>query len=206
MTAADSAPLLRVPFESTESHFINAHPCFKSYLASGTIAACVRNPCVLGRGPGTSGGDRPRGGTAAGGKYERVVRALESLGAPLPVDTVEALARARAALDAGALQRRLDAHVLLVVTINPEERVKVGRGPAAAVLQQGGYTPVLVKVMNEAATVKALRITSPQSGPITAGAADLSLARQDQRHLKEGEAPGGAPVDCSRLRWSRASP
>jgi hypothetical protein len=123
---------------------------------------------------------------------ERVVRALESLGAPLPVDTVEALSRARAVLDAGALQRRLDAHVLLIVTINPEERVKVGRGPAAAVLQQGGYTPALVKVINEAATVKALRITSPQSGPVTAGAADLSLARQDQRHLKEGEAPGGS--------------
>ena len=75
-------------------------------------------------------------------------------------------------------------------TINPEERVKVARGPAAAVLQQGGYTPVLVKVINEAATTKPLRITSPQSGPVTAGAADLSMARQDQRHLKDGRSPG----------------
>ncbi len=148
----------------------------------------------------------PVEGQPLAANVERVVRALESLGAPLPVDTVEALARARAALDAGALQRRLDAHVLLIVTINPEERVKVGRGPAAAVLQQGGYTPVLVKVINEAATGKALRITSPQSGPITAGAADLSLARQDQRHLKDGEVPGGAPGGSSRSRWSRASP
>ena len=80
-----------------------------------------------------------------------------------------ALARAGAARDAECLQRQLDPHVLLVVTINPEERVKVGRGPAAAVLQQGGYTPVLVKVVNEAAATKPLRITSPQSGPVDGG-------------------------------------
>jgi hypothetical protein len=135
----------------------------------------------------------PAEGQPLAANVERVVRALESLGAPLPVDTADALARARAARDAGTLQRRLDAHVLLIVTINPEERVKVGRGPAAAVLQQGGYAPVLVKVINEAATAKALHITSPQSGPVTAGAADLSLARQDQRHLKDGEVSGGAP-------------
>ena len=73
---------------------------------------------------------------------ERVLRALESLGSPLPGDLAAALARAGAARDASALQRLLDPHVLLAVTINPEERVKVGRGPAAAVLQQGGYTPV----------------------------------------------------------------
>ena len=85
----------------------------------------------------------------------------------------------------------LDPLVLLAVTINPEERVKVARGPAAAVLQQGGYTPVLVKVINEAATTKPLRITSPQSGLVVAGVADLSMKRQDQRFLKEGEVPGG---------------
>jgi len=124
---------------------------------------------------------------------ERVVRALESLGAPLPGDQATALARAGAARDATEQQRLLDPRVLLVVTINPEERVKVGRGPAAAVLQQGGYTPVLVKVINEAATTKPLRITSPQSGLVVAGAAELSMKRQDQRSLKEGEVPGGQP-------------
>jgi hypothetical protein len=123
----------------------------------------------------------------------RVVQALESLGAPLPEPTVTALARAGGKRDASALQRTLDPHVLLIATINPEERVKVARGAAPAVLQQAGYTPVLVKVLNESATTKALRIISPQSGPVTAGAADLSMARQDQRHLKEGEKKGGAP-------------
>jgi len=124
---------------------------------------------------------------------ERVVRALESLGAPLPDAAVAALENAGANRDASGLQNCLDPHVLLTVSINPEERVKVARGPAPAMLQQGGYTPILVKVVNQAATTKTLRISSPQSGPVTAGAAGLSLARQDQRHLKEGEKKGGAP-------------
>ena len=108
----------------------------------------------------------PVEGQPLAANIERVVRALESLGAPLPSgDARRALRSAALRETSAALQRELDPHVLLVVTINPEERVKVGRGPAAAVLQQGGYTPVLVKVINEAATTKALRITSPQSGP-----------------------------------------
>src|SRR5262245_232200 len=118
---------------------------------------------------------------------ERVVQALESLGAPLSSELAEALSRAGADRDASALQRLLDPHVLLAVTINPEERVKVGRGPAQAILQQEGYTPVLIKVVNEAATTKPLRITSPQSGIVVAGMAELSMRRQDQRSLKEGE-------------------
>jgi len=135
----------------------------------------------------------PVEGQPLGANVQRVVRAMESLGAPLPDKTVAELAKAGGERDATGLQKRLDPHVLLTVTINPEERVKVGRGAAPAVLQQGGYTPVLVRVINEAATTKTLRISSPQSGPVTAGAADLSMTRQDQRHLKDGEIPGGAP-------------
>lgn len=124
---------------------------------------------------------------------ERVIRALESLGSPLPADVTARLERAAGERDVGAIRRLLDPQVLLVVGINPEERVKVGRGPAPAILQQGGYTPALVKVLNEAGAIRPLRITSPQSGPIVAGAAALSMARQDQRHLKQGEVPGGDP-------------
>src|SRR5258708_6147458 len=54
---------------------------------------------------------------------ERVVRALESLGAPLPGETSAALVLAGATRDAAALQRLLDPYVLFAVTINPEERV-----------------------------------------------------------------------------------
>jgi hypothetical protein len=135
----------------------------------------------------------PVEGQPLAANVDRVARTLESLGAPLSAGATAALAEAGTARDAGALQERLDRDVLLVVTINPEERVKVDRGPAGAVLQQGGYTPILIKVINQAATTKALRITSPQSGPVTAGAANLSMVRQDQTHLKEGERPGGAP-------------
>jgi hypothetical protein len=95
----------------------------------------------------------------------RLLEALQFLGAPLPVDQVAAVKAAAAANDAKKVQELLDAHVLLAVNINPESRVKVGRGPAEATIQQGGYTPVLVKVVNEGAVKMGLRISSPQSGP-----------------------------------------
>src|SRR5262249_41409410 len=60
-------------------------------------------------------------------------------------------------------------HVLALVNINPESRVKAKRGPAEATLQQGGYTPVLVKVVNEAGVTKVLRVASPQAQPIYSG-------------------------------------
>jgi hypothetical protein len=108
---------------------------------------------------------------------DRVMRALESLGAPLPADVAGGLTRAVRERDAAAIQRLLDPHVLFVVDINPEERVKVARGSATTALQQGGYTPVLIKVTNAPGATRPLRIVSPQSGPIVAGAADLSMAR-----------------------------
>jgi hypothetical protein len=122
----------------------------------------------------------------------RLVSALEMLGAPLADETIAAVAKARGAGDAGAIQRSLDPHVLLVVELNPEERVKVRRGPAPALLHQGGYVPVLIKVVNESTSTKPLRITSPQSGPVYAGVSTLSMERQAQMHLKENEADEGA--------------
>jgi hypothetical protein len=73
--------------------------------------------------------------------------------------------------------------VLLAVTINREGGVKVARGAAAARLQQAGYVPVIVKVINDRAATEALRIVSPQAGPPYAGMAKLSMTRQDQLHL-----------------------
>ena len=77
--------------------------------------------------------------------------------------------------------------MLLAVHINPEARVKVARGPAPAVLQQAGYTPVLVKVVNESRGTPRLRIGSPQSGPVYAGMSRLSGERMQQQHLRENE-------------------
>src|SRR5256885_7608522 len=70
----------------------------------------------------------------------RVLQALQFLGAPLTSDTTKQLEIAAQARDADRLQELLDPQMLLVVTINPESRVKVQRGPAKAQLQQAGFT------------------------------------------------------------------
>jgi hypothetical protein len=117
----------------------------------------------------------------------RVVEALELLGAPLPAGLQRELAQAGRARDAAKLQQLLDPQVLLFVHINPEARVKVARGAAAAGLQQAGYVPVLVKVANESGGTQQLRIASPQAGPVYAGMSRLSGERMQQAHLRENE-------------------
>ena len=109
---------------------------------------------------------------------ERLMQALDYLGAPLPAETRAGLAAAGSARDAARLQELLDPHVLFVVSLNPEMRVKAARGPAKAVLQQAGYTPVLIKVVNDSTVTRPLRITSPQAGPVYAGVAKLSMERR----------------------------
>ncbi len=115
----------------------------------------------------------------------RVLQALEMLGQSLPASEAAVIEVAAKDRDHARLQTLLDRHALLLVAINPESRVKVQRAPAAARLQQGGYTPALVKIVNESTITKRLVITSPQSGPVYAGAAPLSLQRQQQTELGE---------------------
>src|SRR5688500_10118486 len=74
----------------------------------------------------------------------RLAEALTYLGAPLPEPLSKELAEAADRRDAERLQRLLDPQVLVVVSLNPESRVKVERGPAKAALQQAGFTPVLI--------------------------------------------------------------
>ena len=81
----------------------------------------------------------------------------------------------------------LDPQVLCVVDINPESRVKAQRGPAAASAQQAGYTPVLIKVINQATSVAKLHLSSSQAGPSYAGVAKLTMERERQQHLRENE-------------------
>src|SRR5882762_5902203 len=115
----------------------------------------------------------------------RALQALQFLGAPLPEETVKQLETAAQAHDADLLQDVLDPHVLLVVTINPESRVKVQRGPAKARLQQAGFTPVLVKVINQSTLTQELRVVSPQSGQVYAGMTPLSAQRLQRTQLNE---------------------
>ncbi|MBI3853326.1 MAG: CehA/McbA family metallohydrolase [Verrucomicrobia bacterium] len=118
---------------------------------------------------------------------ERLLQALEFLEYPLPEATRDGITAAARKRDANALQELLDPQVLFVVSINPELRVKVARGPAAAALHQSGFTPVLVKVLNDAKVSQRLDIESPQAGAVYAGAAEGILQRQQQTELKRNE-------------------
>jgi hypothetical protein len=97
----------------------------------------------------------------------RLQDALEYLGAPLSPSDRQALDAALAQPDAARaaerIQQILDARCLLGVNINPEMRVKVARGPAAAELDEKGWRVFLVKVDNESGTTAALKATSPNA-------------------------------------------
>src|SRR5262249_30987325 len=110
-------------------------------------------------------------GQPLGENATRLVKALEQLGTPLPKDLAKAVNDAAAARDAAAIQNLLDPHVLIQVSLNPESRVKAARGPADAVLQQYGVTPVILKIANDSTVKKSLAISSPQAGPVYSGGA-----------------------------------
>src|SRR5207248_6579600 len=95
---------------------------------------------------------------------ERLMKALDFLGTPIDAATAKELRAAADDKDVKKLQQLLDKQVLFVVNINPEARVKLARGPAEATLQQAGYVPVLVKVVNDSTVKTPPRIASPQSG------------------------------------------
>ena len=109
-------------------------------------------------------------GQPLGQNVERVMKALEFLGFPLPADTAKELAVAAAAKNSKKIQEILDPRVLLQVSISPEARVKAARGPADATIQQAGFVPILIKVVNESTVTKPLNISSPQAGPASTAA------------------------------------
>lgn len=121
----------------------------------------------------------------------RLTEALEFLGQPLPASLTTKLGAARKERDAKEIQNLLDPQVVAVVSLNPEVRVKVERGPGTAVTQQGGFTPLLVKVINHSTVSNPLRVRSPQAGPVYAGPAEGILQRQAQTELNDGEDPEG---------------
>ena len=108
-------------------------------------------------------------GQPVAANVERVLKSLDFLGKPLAKDLTKSLTTAIEKQDAAGIQKLLDDRVVFVVNINPESRVKVARGPADVALQQAGWTPVLVKVTNEATIKNRLSIGSPQAGPVYSG-------------------------------------
>ncbi len=131
-------------------------------------------------------------GQPLGANVNRLIQTLDYLGSPLPEPLVAELKQAAEERDAEQLQRLLDPQVLFVVSLNPEVRVKVETGPGKRVLQQSGFTPHVVKVINDSTVTRQLRIMSPQAGPVFSGASEAILARQAQTELKENENIQGA--------------
>ena len=95
---------------------------------------------------------------------------LEFLGQPLAAADQAGInaAFAKAEPEAAVKQTEaiLDKYALVIVTINPESRVSVKRGPAAAGLIQNGTRLFLVKVINQAGVSAPLAVESPNSGPV----------------------------------------
>ncbi len=100
-------------------------------------------------------------------QVRRLLSATEYLGSPLPATDRAAIDAAINETDAVVavrqLQQVLDKHVLYVVHINPEMRVKVAAGPAKPELVEQGWRQFLVKVHNEAGTTAALVGLSPNA-------------------------------------------
>jgi hypothetical protein len=61
------------------------------------------------------------------------------------------------------VQQILDPYCLAIIDINPESRVKVTRGQAAARLIQGGWVSFLVRINNEAGVTAPLEVESPNA-------------------------------------------
>ena len=145
-------------------------------------------------------------GQPLGANIRRVIEAHEFLGHPLDRNLVDSLNEVAKRRDSLRLQELLDPHVLFVVSLNPEVRVKVARGPAKATLQQGGFTPVLVKIINESTVTRQMRIMSPHSGPVYAGASLTILKRQQQTELNDNENTDGATDRFLDLEMFQSSP
>lgn len=64
------------------------------------------------------------------------------------------------------VQHILDRYCIAMVSINPEARVKVMRGPAMAKLIQHGWTSFLVKMHNEAGVTAQLNVESVHAQPV----------------------------------------
>jgi hypothetical protein len=131
-----------------------------------------------------------------------LLKALDTHKAPLPAETrqalVEILDKEPADPDAAvaAVQKLLDAHCLVGVTINPESRVKAARGPAPAELQRDHPALVLVKVQNDGGVTHALTVSGPQIAS--------SNVKQDGHWLEAAmgtEAPLAKKLSGARLEY-----
>ena len=121
-------------------------------------------------------------------QVKRVLDALDLLGTPLSEESLQELHPAIEAKDSARIQKFLDRQAMFVVDDNGDGKVSATSGPASPVLQQGGFTPVIVKVLNRPGNKRdRLWIQSPQAGAVYAGASRFSLERQQQTELNAWE-------------------
>src|SRR5207244_13441193 len=110
----------------------------------------------------------------------RLIEAMRYLGEPFADADVAAVT---AAADAGnepaivaAIDRLLAGRCLADIRINPEGRISVTRGAAAARLVEQGWRAFLVKVKNEAGVTGRLVVESPQARPVYRPSTGNSIA------------------------------
>jgi hypothetical protein len=89
------------------------------------------------------------------------------------------------------LQSILDSHVLAMVEINAESRVKVEAGPAQPELVEAGTRLFLVKVTNDAGVTAQLKVESPNSGDVYIQSTNL---RSRPRNLHRDRLPTAGPT------------
>jgi hypothetical protein len=132
----------------------------------------------------------------------QLLRALDKTKTSVPAETIRQL---QSILDkksrdpqaaVRAVQKLLDPHCLLAVSINPESRVKAARGPAVIDLHQNQETVVLIKVHNEGGVTHTLHLSGPEIID--------AEKRDEQRWLQADlvtEAPFGAELRGRRLEY-----
>src|SRR6266571_7108277 len=100
-------------------------------------------------------------------QVERVFEAMDYVGSPVSGEVKAAFQaiqhQTNGEFAAEQLQKILDPLCLLMVEINPESRVKVGRGAAEPELVEQGWRQFLVKVHNEAGVTAPLKADSPNA-------------------------------------------
>ncbi len=100
----------------------------------------------------------------------QLAETLNYLGQPLTASELkrinDAVAMPDEAAAVAAIEKILDAHVLVTVDINPESRVKVEQGEAKPDLVEAGARLFLVKVSNQAHVTAQFNVVSPNSGNV----------------------------------------
>ena len=99
----------------------------------------------------------------------RLAEALQSIGAPLPAATLEALEKLASAKDDAAITRKvqdlLDPQCLAALEIGADGKLEAIPALNGMELEENGWRTVLVKVINKAGVSSRLRIDSPEARP-----------------------------------------